>query len=117
MKIKFLAVLLLAGLAFGQDKKPEAAPPKVASTEAINKILKAEHIHDTAVATMLQAENQFQQLKVVYAQAQATEQDSAKQVSAAIEAAWLDSKLSKDEYTFDPANFTFAQKPKTPEKK
>jgi hypothetical protein len=82
------------------------------SAEVENRILRAERDFSDLTAVQLRAENQFRQAQADYNAAEAKKPAATKAVSDAIEAAWQESHLPKDSYTFDPASFTFAPKPK-----
>jgi hypothetical protein len=136
------AGIILTTVAFAQGSQPTPAPnstpakPQVysdlsvksVSIEVENKILKAEHELDaakhqvdSAQLSQQQAENAYLQLQKSYGDAQKASSegqkaalDAQKNLDAAIEQGWKESKLSKDEYTFDPANFTFSKKQAAP---
>ena len=109
MRLLILATIVLAGTAWGQATAPK---PVAASADAQNRILKAEHSKDQAEVRKQADESKFLQLQKDYADADGQSKLADREVAAAIEAAWQDSKLSKDEYTFDPADFIFQPKPK-----
>jgi hypothetical protein len=106
---KFLVGLLFVGTMLGQKA---AKPNLVASAGVENKILKAEHVSDQANLIKQQAEAQFAQLKQTWLDADTRSKDADKSVQAAIDEAYKENGLSKDDYNFDPANFTFSAKPK-----
>jgi hypothetical protein len=119
MKTVF-AVLLLCLTMFAQEAvKPTEMTKSIQASPAIqNKILKAEHDLDQIIATETQANVQYlqmeklqQQLQTKFNEAEAKKPAATKAVDDAVEDAWKESKLSKDQYTFDPANFTFSIKP------
>lgn len=120
MFLTFFVACLLAmveGFANGEDKKP-ADPPKQIhiSMELENKILKAEHDKDQADLMKQKAETNFaqmqQQLKAVWDDSEKKSQKADKEVNDAIEQAWKESGLSKDEYLYNPASFVFEPKTK-----
>lgn len=126
------AVLGFCTFAFAQQKPVTAAvapiPSSVslqASAESQNKILRAEHSLDQLKNDENDIANQFQtlqreaeQLTARYKADKEKESGLNAAVNEAIEQAWKTSGFSKDKYSFDPANFTFAQRPasKAPEK-
>lgn len=119
MKTKFILILALSGVLWGQDlKKPVYADPNIksASLEVENKILKAENEIAIAKNTQLQAQMQAAQLEQAFNDAQSKEQRATLQLNAAIEQAWSESKLSKDDYDFDTATFKFLLKKKEAKK-
>ncbi len=101
----------------------EPGKPLPASLESTNAILKAEHELDVVKNDLADISQQFNNL-----QRQADtltprfKEDTAKQaaaqakVDAALEAVWKANGYSKDKYNFDPANFTFTEKPPAPSK-
>jgi hypothetical protein len=101
-----LVVLFLIGIALAQ----EPAKPIQASQAVQNKILKAEHAVDQAALQQAYAQKLFND-------AQVAGEAATKAVNEALEQAWTESNLSKADYTFDPANFTFSKKPKAEAKK
>lgn len=119
VKTKFILILALSGVLWGQDlKKPVYADPNIksASLEVENKILKAENEIAIAKNTQLQAQMQAAQLEQAFNDAQSKEQRATLQLNAAIEQAWSESKLSKDDYDFDTATFKFLLKKKEAKK-
>lgn len=103
--------LLLLSVAQAQTKPADPAPDvKHVSIATENKILKAEHDFDQADILKQQLNNQYQQIVKAYQEADKKSKDAQVAIEAATEEAWKESKLSKDEYTFDPANFTFVSK-------
>jgi len=108
------------------DQKPvvvtEKLQPVPASRDAENKILKAEHAHDVIAKQQTETSLQMQRLQTQAQQQwdaldkQAKELGpkevaTAKDIEAAIEAAWKESGLDKAKYDFDAADFVFKPKP------
>jgi hypothetical protein len=116
-----IAILSLSSFAFGQAKvdppKPSTSTTKVATLEDENAILKAEHDLDQANLVKQQAQDQFLQLQKAYQEADKRAQDAQKSLNEAIEEAWKKSGLPRDEFAFDPANFTFVKRPPSEVKK
>jgi hypothetical protein len=110
-----IVMLLGFALAAQDASKPPALPtakPLTVSAEVENRILRAERDFSDLTAVQLRAENQFRQAQADYNAAEAKKPAATKAVSDAIEAAWQESHLPKDSYTFDPASFTFTPKEK-----
>lgn len=124
--------LMLVPSAPAQDKPPAsvaaatAPAPKVVEPILANKdsqlaIFKAEHDLDQAKHNVDEITNQFNQLQRQadmltprYKEEQDKQKKAQTAVDAAVDAVWKANALSKDEYNFDPANMTFAEKPKPP---
>lgn len=112
----YLIVACLVGAAFAQEKltpiKSESPKPVVMSQAMQNKLLKAEHEYDVIIAGEQQIQLQASSLQTNFNALEAKKDPAAKAVNVALDEAWKESGLSKDDYTLDPASFTFAKKDK-----
>jgi|GEM_PF-6820864 len=117
MSVRVFAVLLFTAVLLAQTKPaglPKTIPASVASE---NTILKAQHDLDSVQAKEKDSNIQFMQLQQQakalqdgYAGLQSQETAAKKAKDAAIENAWKESGLSKDQYVFDDTGFTFTEK-------
>ena len=117
MNFAVLAPILLTGMVVAQTQPPVAAPPKTASVAIENRILQAEHQIDQANLVEAQAQAQFEQLKTGYQKAEADKAAGNKAIAQATDDAYREAGLSKADYNFDPANFTFTPIPPDTKKK
>jgi hypothetical protein len=126
MKSILIAILLAAAFAAADDKQAVPAAPQIKPAEVVpmvqhisleteNKILRVEHKYDAAELQKQNAQAQFLTLKELYLSADKMSKDAIKELNQIVDQAWKDSKLSKNDYDFDPANFTFV--PKKPKAK
>jgi hypothetical protein len=119
-----VAALALSSITFAQVAPVAPAKPsnsKPASVESVNTILKAEHELDLVKNDMADIAQQFQALQKQadvlnprFKDDQVKAPAAQAKVDAALDAVYQANGVSKDKYTFDPANFTLTEKPSAP---